>query len=91
MAVAAGTTEVADLARLQVYVILYALICLTLGLVVLPGLVSAFTPLSYRKFMLALRTPIIISYRFFTLIPFFFRTFCIFFFYSDNYCTFSIS
>ncbi len=46
MAHATGTTEVADLARLQVYVILYALVCLTLGLVVLPGLISAFTPLS---------------------------------------------
>jgi Na+/H+-dicarboxylate symporter len=62
MAVAAGTTEVADLARLQVYVILYALVCLTLGLVVLPGLVSAFTPLSYRKIMLALRTPLVTAF-----------------------------
>ena len=62
MAYAVGTTDFEDLARLQVYIVLYALIALFLGLWVLPGLVCALTPLRYGDVMRALRTPLITAF-----------------------------
>ncbi|MGI9265634.1 MAG: cation:dicarboxylate symporter family transporter [Gammaproteobacteria bacterium] len=62
MAHAAGTTDIADLARLQVYIVLYALLALTFGLWVLPGLVAILTPLKYRDILRALRTPLITAF-----------------------------
>ena len=62
MASAVGTTDIEDLARLQVYLVLYALIALLLGLWVLPALVSAVTPLRYGDILRALRTPLITSF-----------------------------
>jgi Na+/H+-dicarboxylate symporter/ABC-type amino acid transport substrate-binding protein len=59
---AVGTTDIADLARLQVYVVLYALLALTFGLWVLPGLVTVLTPLKYGDILRALRTPLITAF-----------------------------
>jgi ABC-type amino acid transport substrate-binding protein len=62
MANAVGTTDFEDLARLQVYIVLYALIALFLSLWVLPALVCALTPLRYGDVMRALRTPLITAF-----------------------------
>ena len=57
-----GTTDLQDLMRLQVYLGLYALLALVLGLGVLPGLISIFTPLRYRDTMRALWAPLITAF-----------------------------
>ena len=62
MADIAGTIDVADFARLQVYIVIYASICLTLALFVLPGLITVFTPFRYRRIILDLRTPLITAF-----------------------------
>ena len=62
IASAAGTTDVADLMRLQVYIVLYAMTALFLGLWVVPGLVTTFTPLRHGKVLGALRTPLITAF-----------------------------
>jgi Na+/H+-dicarboxylate symporter len=62
MAYAAGTTDISDLARLQVYIVLYALIALVLSLWVLPGLITVLTPLRYGDILRALRTPLITAF-----------------------------
>ena len=62
MAYAVGTTGIADLARLQVYIVLYALIALVLSLWVLPGLITILTPLRYGDILQALRTPLITAF-----------------------------
>ncbi len=46
---AAGTLDVQDLGRLQVYIITYVAAALLLSLWVLPGLVSVLTPIPYRR------------------------------------------
>jgi Na+/H+-dicarboxylate symporter/ABC-type amino acid transport substrate-binding protein len=50
-AVVAGTLSLDDLRRLQVYVISYVAMSLLLSLWVLPGLVSALTPIPYRALL----------------------------------------
>ena len=62
IASAVGTTDVEDLTRLQVYVVLYALLCLTLGFWVLPALVTVLTPFRYWDVVWALRTPLITAF-----------------------------
>jgi Na+/H+-dicarboxylate symporter len=62
MAYAVGTTDLSDLARLQVYIVLYALIALVLSLWVLPGLITILTPLRYGDILRALRTPLITAF-----------------------------
>ncbi|WP_136799749.1 cation:dicarboxylate symporter family transporter [Desulfosediminicola ganghwensis] len=62
MADMAGTTDVADFARLQVYVVIYSAICLILALFVLPGLITVFTPFRYRRIISELRTPLITAF-----------------------------
>ncbi len=62
IASAVGTTDVEDLTRLQVYVILYALLCLVLALWVLPALVTVLTPFRYWDVVWALRTPLITAF-----------------------------
>jgi Na+/H+-dicarboxylate symporter/ABC-type amino acid transport substrate-binding protein len=47
-ATAAGTISVEELQRLQVYLLSYIAVSLLLGLWILPGLVSALTPIPYR-------------------------------------------
>ena len=46
---AAGTLDVQDLGRLQVYIITYIAAALLLSLWILPGLVSVLTPIPYRR------------------------------------------
>lgn len=48
MASAAGTLSLAELERLEVYVVSYIMISLLVSLWILPGLVTTLTPLSYR-------------------------------------------
>ena len=62
IASAVGTIDYADLARLQVFIVLYALIALVLGLWVLPGLITELTPLRYEDIVRALRTPLITAF-----------------------------
>ena len=62
MAHLAGTVDLDDLFRLQVYLALYALAALFLGLWVLPTLVAALTPLGYFEILRALRTSMITGF-----------------------------
>lgn len=62
IASAFGTIAIEDLTRLQVYLIIYALISLSLGLIVLPWLISTFTPFRYLEIIKALRTPLITAF-----------------------------
>jgi Na+/H+-dicarboxylate symporter/ABC-type amino acid transport substrate-binding protein len=57
-----GTIAIEDLARLQVYLVLYALVALCLSLIVLPCFVSIFTPFRYNEVIKALRTPLITAF-----------------------------
>ena len=62
IATAAGTTEIPDLLRMQVYLVLYALTALFLSLWVLPALVACSTPLRHGDILRALRTPLITAF-----------------------------
>ena len=62
IASAFGTIAIEDLARLQVYLVLYGLIALALGLIVLPWFISIFTPFRYIEVIKALRTPLITAF-----------------------------
>ena len=62
IASAAGTTDGSDLVRLQVYIVLYALCALFLGLWVVPGVVTTLTPLRHLDVLRALRTPLITAF-----------------------------
>lgn len=57
-----GTIDYSDLLRLQVYILLYALIALVLGLWALPALITVVTPLRYADIVRALRTPLITAF-----------------------------
>jgi ABC-type amino acid transport substrate-binding protein len=59
---AAGTLAIEDLTRLQVYIIVYALIALALSLLILPGIITIFTPFKYKHILKALRTPMITAF-----------------------------
>ncbi|MHC4204740.1 MAG: cation:dicarboxylate symporter family transporter [Planctomycetota bacterium] len=62
MASNVGTIAIVDLARLQVYIVLHALIVLVLSLWILPGLVTVFTPLGHLNIVRSLRTPLITAF-----------------------------
>ena len=62
IASAAGTFAIEDLARLQVYIVVYALVALTLSFIILPGIISVFTPFQYKHLIKALRTPMITAF-----------------------------
>lgn len=62
MAHLVGTVDLDDLLRLQVYLVLYALAALFLGLWVLPTLVATLTPLGYFEILRALRTSLITGF-----------------------------
>jgi Na+/H+-dicarboxylate symporter/ABC-type amino acid transport substrate-binding protein len=62
MASTMGTIDFEDLVRLQVYLVLFALYALFLGLWLLPALITTLTPLSHREILRALRTPIITGF-----------------------------
>ncbi|WP_328987688.1 cation:dicarboxylate symporter family transporter [Thiorhodovibrio winogradskyi] len=61
-AAAAGTIDMAQLARLQVYVVLHSSIALLLSLWVLPGLVALLTPLRHGDVLRAFRGPLVTAF-----------------------------
>ena len=61
-AAAAGTIDVGELARLQVYVVLHSSIALLLSLWILPGLVALLTPLRYGDVLRAFRGPLVTAF-----------------------------
>ena len=62
IASAAGTFAFEDLTRLQVYIVVYALVALTLSFIILPAIITVFTPFQYKHLMKALRTPMITAF-----------------------------
>ena len=58
----AGTIDVTELARLQVYLVIYVALALILSLWVIPGLIASLTPLSYRSVLSAFRGPLITAF-----------------------------
>ena len=60
--VAAGTMRADELIRLQVYVYSYVAIALLLSFWVVPGLVTALLPISYREFMRSAQTALITAF-----------------------------
>ncbi len=58
----AGTLNLEQLARIQVYLVTYVIIALLLALWVLPGLVSALTPFSYREVLGPTRDALITAF-----------------------------
>lgn len=61
-AVAAGTLDVEQLGRLQVYLIAYVVMALLLGLWVLPGLVAALTPIRMGQIFRLTRDALITAF-----------------------------
>jgi Na+/H+-dicarboxylate symporter len=61
-AAAAGTIDIGDLARLQVYIVTYVSMALILSLWIIPGLIAALTPLSYTSVVRAFRGPLITAF-----------------------------
>jgi Na+/H+-dicarboxylate symporter/ABC-type amino acid transport substrate-binding protein len=59
---AAGTIDVADLGRLEVYIVLYVVLALILSLWVIPGLIAAVTPLRYGAILRTFRLPLITAF-----------------------------
>ncbi len=62
VASAAGTLDVEELRRLQVYVVIYVAIALILSFWVLPSLVAALTPLRRGDIIRTFRGPLIIAF-----------------------------
>jgi Na+/H+-dicarboxylate symporter len=61
-ATTAGTLNLEQLARIQVYLITYVVIALLIALWVLPGLVAALTPFSYREVLGPTRDALITAF-----------------------------
>ena len=59
---AAGTLEIDELGRLQVYLVLDIVLAVILSFWVLPGLVTTLTPLRYGAIMTALRGPLVTAF-----------------------------
>ena len=59
---AAGTIDITELARLQVYIVLYILLALLLSLWVVPALIAALTPLRYSSVLKAFRGPLLTAF-----------------------------
>jgi Na+/H+-dicarboxylate symporter/ABC-type amino acid transport substrate-binding protein len=59
---AAGTIDVEELARLQVYLVLHSSLALLLSLWVLPGLIALLTPLRYGDVLRAFRGPLVTAF-----------------------------
>jgi Na+/H+-dicarboxylate symporter len=62
VASAAGTIDVGDLNRLQVYVVVYMAMALILSFWILPGLVAAFTPLRHVDVVRTFRGPLLVAF-----------------------------
>jgi Na+/H+-dicarboxylate symporter/ABC-type amino acid transport substrate-binding protein len=58
----AGTADLGDLARIQVYIVLYVLTALVFSLLVLPGLITVMTPFTYKNILRELRAPMITAF-----------------------------
>lgn len=61
-AAAAGTIDVGEVARLQVFLVLQASLALLLGLWILPGLIALLTPLRYGDVLGAFRGPLVTAF-----------------------------
>jgi Na+/H+-dicarboxylate symporter len=61
-AVVAGTLSLAELQRLEVYLVSYVAVSLLLSLWVLPGLVAALTPVPYRALMSRTRDALVTAF-----------------------------
>jgi Na+/H+-dicarboxylate symporter/ABC-type amino acid transport substrate-binding protein len=61
-AVAAGTLSLDELSRLEVYFVTFVAGALVLGLVILPLLVTALTPFSYREIVAACRDALLTAF-----------------------------
>lgn len=59
---AAGTIDIADLGRLQVYIVVYVTMALILSLWLIPGLITTLTPLKYGAVLRAFRGPLITAF-----------------------------
>lgn len=59
---AAGTIDVADLGRLQVYIVVYVAMALILSLWLIPGLIATLTPLSFGDILRTFRGPLITAF-----------------------------
>ena len=59
---AAGTTDIGDLGRLQVYIVIYIVMSLILSLWLIPGLITTLTPLSYGQILRAFRGPLVTAF-----------------------------
>jgi Na+/H+-dicarboxylate symporter len=59
---AAGTIDVNELARLQVYIVIYIALSLILSLWVIPALIASLTPLSYGSVLRAFRGPLVTAF-----------------------------
>jgi Na+/H+-dicarboxylate symporter len=59
---AAGTIDIADLGRLQVYIVVNVVMTLILSLWLIPGLTATLTPLKFGAILLAFRGPLITAF-----------------------------
>ncbi len=59
---AAGSLDLEQVGRLQIYLVAYAAMALLLSLWVLPGLVAALTPIGYRKVLAATQDSLITAF-----------------------------
>ncbi|UCB54124.1 MAG: cation:dicarboxylase symporter family transporter [Thiotrichales bacterium] len=62
MANTVGTIAIADLVRLQIFIVLYASFALVFSLWVLPGLIATLTPLRFADVSRGLRTPLVTAF-----------------------------
>lgn len=59
---AAGTIDVTELARLQVYIVIYIALSLLLSLWILPGLIAVLTPLDRASVLSTFRGPLVTAF-----------------------------
>jgi Na+/H+-dicarboxylate symporter len=59
---AAGTIDIADLGRLQVYIVVYVAMALILSFWLIPGLIATLTPLKFGAILRAFRGPLITAF-----------------------------
>jgi Na+/H+-dicarboxylate symporter len=59
---AAGTIDIADLGRLQVYIIVYVVMVTVLSFWLIPALITTLTPIKYSAIFRAFRGPLITAF-----------------------------
>ena len=59
---AAGTIDIADLGRLQVYIVIHVVMSLILSLWLIPGLIAMLTPLKFGDILRAFRGPLVTAF-----------------------------